>query len=357
MVAPVSSLKTRRIVLKGPMSAYGVSPDWLNWNMIWYTQRKPYNLRLDYHIDRRQIIRAVYGSGGVQYADVAGNCYTWNSSIDAGAYNKAYQRFRDDVYSSASLAVSLAERRQSMEMITKRAHQLLTFTRQLRRLQFSKAAKTLGLLKPPGKHRLNARKSAKAFANNFLEFHFGWSPLLADIHDATTVLQSRITPHRAEGRAAVELTQPEFLVGNRYDQNHYRAQCKLVAEVQVDNPNFALATQLGVTNPAIVAWELVPFSFVVDWFVNVGDFLQSFTDFAGFQIMNPCKTTKNVVTSSQRYNQVYPYVGMTVLAQSVFFSRVNGAFAGPTLRVRDPWVLSPTRAAAAVSLLIQQGFR
>lgn len=30
-------------------------------------------------------------------------------------------------------------------------------------------------------------------------------------------------------------------------------------------------------NPFVTAWELVPFSFVVDWFVNVGDWLQSQT--------------------------------------------------------------------------------
>ncbi|UUW21320.1 MAG: maturation protein [Sanya fiers-like virus 23] len=355
MVAPVSGLKTRYVVEKGPTSALGYKPDWLNWRIYWYTQRRPYNLSLNYQIDRRQIIRAVYGSGGVQYASVSQNCYTWNSSIDAGAYNKAYQRFRDDVYTSASLAVSLAERKQSMDMIYKRSVQLLTFTRQLRRLDFRKAAKTLGLSKPPA--GLSRRKTAKAFANNFLEYHFGWSPLVKDIYDCVSVLESRIPPHRATGRATVEQSVPEFLSGNRYDKNHYLARCQLRADVRVDNPNLALATQLGVTNPAIVAWELVPFSFVVDWFMNVGDFLQSFTDFAGFQIMNPCKTTKNVVTSSQRYNQVYPYVGMTVLAQSVFFLRMNGTFAGPTLRVRDPWVLSPTRAATAVALLIQQGFR
>lgn len=33
--------------------------------------------------------------------------------------------------------------------------------------------------------------------------------------------------------------------------------------------------QFGFTNPLGVAWELVPFSFVVDWFFNVGEFLAS----------------------------------------------------------------------------------
>lgn len=35
----------------------------------------------------------------------------------------------------------------------------------------------------------------------------------------------------------------------------------------------SLSQQLGLTNPAIVAWELLPFSFVLDWVLPIGDWL------------------------------------------------------------------------------------
>lgn len=33
--------------------------------------------------------------------------------------------------------------------------------------------------------------------------------------------------------------------------------------------------QLGLLNPEIVAWELLPFSFVADWFIPIGSYLEA----------------------------------------------------------------------------------
>lgn len=41
------------------------------------------------------------------------------------------------------------------------------------------------------------------------------------------------------------------------------------------SPDFA--SSLGLDNPALIAWELTPLSFVFDWFINVGDFLTGLT--------------------------------------------------------------------------------
>jgi hypothetical protein len=40
----------------------------------------------------------------------------------------------------------------------------------------------------------------------------------------------------------------------------------------------AILHSLGVTKPLSVIWELVPFSFVVDWFVSVGEWISSLED-------------------------------------------------------------------------------
>jgi hypothetical protein len=37
----------------------------------------------------------------------------------------------------------------------------------------------------------------------------------------------------------------------------------------------SLVYSLGVTKIASVIWEAIPYSFVVDWFVSVGDFIES----------------------------------------------------------------------------------
>jgi hypothetical protein len=66
-----------------------------------------------------------------------------------------------------------------------------------------------------------------------------------------------------------------------------------------------LLSQLGLANPAAVAWELVPFSFVVDWFTDAGTFINSFTDFLG------CSVTNSYQVHILKFedHQVYTYAG------------------------------------------------
>jgi len=109
------------------------------------------------------------------------------------------------------------------------------------------------------------------------------------------------------------------------------------------------ASQLGFVNPVSVAWQLVPFSFVVDWFVNVGQFIGSYTDFVGVEQSNPCVTRYQVadcIVSAN--NRPYVYEGL-----SIYVRRTLG-IPSPSLKVR-PWNgVSPVRAATAIALLIQQ---
>jgi hypothetical protein len=58
--------------------------------------------------------------------------------------------------------------------------------------------------------------------------------------------------------------------------------CKVWCELS--SPHLSELQQLGLTNPALVAWELVPFSFVFDWFIQVGDWLTGLTALQGVTV-------------------------------------------------------------------------
>jgi hypothetical protein len=51
------------------------------------------------------------------------------------------------------------------------------------------------------------------------------------------------------------------------------------------NPHAHAAQQVGITNPLLYAWEVIPFSFVFDWFLSVGDYLTAQTALQGVQIL------------------------------------------------------------------------
>lgn len=318
---------------------------------IWYRQTRPRRLRLVYSKLSMRILK--------KYVDADGPNGNPNpnymgaptpAASQARAQANAYRQFNKGLGTNASLGVSLAERKQAVSMIAARASQLLQFTRALRRFEFRRASKILGLDKlGQGAQSVpkNLRKDSKAFANNYLEFHFGWSPLIKDIGDAVEVLQGPVPSTTVRGRAGdtANLAYPGF-INNYYEVT---TRCQLIAEVRIENPNLRLASQLGFVNPALVAWELVPYSFVVDWFANVGEFLGSFTDFAGLELVNPATTFCYL----GKYTSTVPAFGWVGRGEYFALNRTQG-ISGPTLQFKPFRGFSVRRGLAAISLLLQQ---
>jgi len=63
--------------------------------------------------------------------------------------------------------------------------------------------------------------------------------------------------------------------------------------IEVNSQSLTAAQQAGLTNPALVAWELVPYSFVFDWVCSVGDWLTALTALNGLTIVRTLDETIN----------------------------------------------------------------
>lgn len=159
----------------------------------------------------------------------------------------------------ASTGVAIAEWKSSLDMI---AGALRSLT--------SKKARA---------KRYYDRKASEVY----LEGVFGWLPLMQDIHNAAKVLSDGMPPSRVRKRmrATTSYKLPAAHT-NAYVQ--VNAGVQIGCTLRIDNPNVALLNNLGLLNPASVAWELVPYSFVLDWFVPVGTYLNSLNDTIGFSV-------------------------------------------------------------------------
>lgn len=287
--------------------------------------------------------------------DLVGAFYDSNRMDEAS--NKAYSKLKDKTYDDAALGVDFAESRQSFAMIANRAGQLWKMGRSLKKLDFAGAAKELGMaIKPPG---ASARKS---FASNFLEYHFGWSPLIHDIYDAVEVVNNPLRSFTAQ-RGLGRITET-FDVGYNFGsvirkgvgvRDFTVAQGATVRAIS--NSTYHSLDQFGLINPAVVAWELIPFSFVVDWFANVGDVLASYSDFAGLELDRTftSKVFRNAINYRVDVNPGYDPQGQSPLVgrgTGVNFSRFSGLTA-PVFNLKRLRLPSKTRAVTAVSLLTQ----
>lgn len=136
--------------------------------------------------------------------------------------------------------------------------------------------------------------------------------------------------------------------------------CKLSAygDVIVTNHNYHLANKLGFTNPVLTAWQMVPASFIADWFVNVGQVLASLTDFEGLTFINTGTAQRVEITASARGVTWDGWSsGSTVLVRqdgtATLLNRNPGNFPRPRLEARMLDKLSLTRAATSIGLLVE----
>lgn len=344
-------------------------PDGVSWSVpyysvdrVWYRQRRPFNVPLKFDFTLHEVTRFDDYRGGVFYGPIT-TCPPWNDECYFLAYNKAYSKFISDINEQAMWAVNLIEGRQAINSLVSRVTQLTRFTRFVARGRFAEASRELQLAVVP-----KGVSKKKSFANNWLEFHFGWEPLVKDIGVSLETAINPFTPRRIKVSAKQDIA-PGFTRTGSPSESSYRDSKTIITtavsirgEFTVTNSNLFLASQMGFINPIAIAWELVPFSFVVDWFSNVGQVLGAMTDLMGVSV-------KDAHISSKQTSNLYQnwYYGsfqtppghnsgeLFIVSQftSVYARRRVGLDA-PTLQVKPFKGFSSIRGATAISLLLQQ---
>lgn len=181
-----------------------------------------------------------------------------------------------------NLAVSLAEASKTSSLILGRAQQLYQAYREFRRGNLRAVARRLNL-------------GPKAIHKNWLEYKYGWMPLLMEVKGAAELLaqhhMERPPMVVGNGRATDEDQKTQHVLdssyssGSSYDESARRVRyVRVKIECEITNALASSMQQMGLTNPALVAWELVPFSFVFDWFISVGNYLQAVTALQGLTV-------------------------------------------------------------------------
>lgn len=270
------------------------------------------------------------------------------------AKQRAWSRFRDRCYDTASIGTALAEGRESANLIGSRAMQLGSAFLALKRGRFRQFLKLLQVraLRRHEKTRWTRPKDASSI---WLEYWMGWAPLIGDIYDAVGVLSGEIPsiPVRASASVPFQHTIKTSGYGIHHTANNAgKTGAKYSGLVIVTNPNLATAEQLGLINPAAVAWELVPFSFIVNWFVPVQDYLTGFTFGAGMRIEKKEMTVRTRVEGSE-FRTSNGVVEWSNTSRAAHFGRVvDNYHLPPRLLFDPPTKLSITRAATAISLLV-----
>lgn len=340
--------------------------------IVWYRQRRPYDLPLT--LDHEQAFwvssrePALSVSPEALWARDIWRAY--HVSATKAAFNKAYSRFIDKIGDQAGIGIDLAQYRQANQMIENRANKLISFTRALVGRSPLGVARSLGIAAKRAQAVMKTRHgTSRTLADLWLEFHFGWKPLVQDIYAAGEVLSEPLKSTRVKASATLPFTTHygSGSPASSYFDITAKARVRFGADIEVINPNLRLLQQLGILNPAVVLVDAVPWSFVLGWFHSFQEYLSSFTDFAGLRLHKLYVVRDFSGTIVESWYACDPHEPTCTPAASFLYTNTAKTH-WCRKRTRDPltdvprpyWMwkgisrLSPTRGLTAISLLTQQ---
>jgi hypothetical protein len=232
--------------------------------------------------------------------------FTPSTALVADIRNRAIRKFLDNAKSARSsfeAGQDLGEIKQTIESLIHPMNSL----KELTLSYFSKLTKAKAKYKKaPALH--------KALSDSYLEYRFGWRPLALDIADAYAGLTNRNRMSStascygsAGGTEMIGVVEGSVLpTGDaRYDlttYTYYEYSYRIKGAIRLNlnkdgNIPVLQALQLSTLNDfAVTAWDLLPYSFVVDYFTNVGDIINAVT-FPFSDLTFACGTERIKLTS------------------------------------------------------------
>lgn len=222
-----------------------------------------------------------------------------------------------------NLAQSFGERRQTANLLVNNVNRFVSFALLARKGRFSEAnkllrgrPKLLTARSPAGIERRFQRDTLKMpsqveFSSLWLEYSYGWRPLLSDIYGAAELLAQTATktrPMSAFGKGKAQEDR-KWLVEGQYDAASifakYESTVKLKYEFDIEDTLADVLKSTGITDPALLAWELLPYSFVVDWFLPVGTYLKNWNAASGLKFLKGFQSTKYKVYACSTPTRCY----------------------------------------------------
>lgn len=232
----------------------------------------PNTVRLRYYTDYLKTVYLPYDQGQVYLSD---------ASLRAKLIDRAKG-------AEWSVPVFFGEARETVGMVLGAARTLGSAYRNLRRGNILGAFANLGVQGDAAQvrryNRRYGRDPSGAASNAWLGLTYGWTPLLHDVYNAAETLAETAT---LEENREMRVTAVTRMQDSRITQNVGVASSPqiTVRKIRIQKEsrrgvwrfkptNWNVAGSFGLLNPASVAWELVPLSFVVDWFLPIGRYLE-----------------------------------------------------------------------------------
>jgi hypothetical protein len=132
----------------------------------------------------------------------------------------------------------------------------------------------------------------KSISDLWLEVQYALRPLLSDVNAAIEqfdknsdltfdVIRTATLNGITKNSSTYRNDMPTF---SDSVQTAWKVTVRYKARLRVDNAGLRALAQMGMTNPSVLAWEVIPFSFVIDWLLPIGNTLNRLSALDGIYV-------------------------------------------------------------------------
>jgi len=255
--------------------------------------------------------------------------------------------------SDSNLFESLAEMHQTLDMFNRPLERLRNYLEMVAR-QKRKSARL--------------RNVIDGVSGAYLAYRYGLRPLVSDINSILKGLKETTEKRRRTTRAKAGFKDVSSTNLSWISNVTYLANLSVIDEVKIramslDDVALSTLDNIGLSgkNLLTVPWELVRLSFVLDWFVNVGDFIGAWVPSPLWNQLGSCVTVERSTTSlwsamgstgNTSYSVLSPGTG-SLMRTDKLKTRMPVDY--PSLLIKDNFRFDKaTRVGDAFALLAQQ---
>lgn len=272
---------------------------------------------LSHKLDQRDFYTpgspALTGSGwNTTHFDHASDGFNTSVGVGSVEQNTVLDQCFNDIHvrldqkvrnTEIDLGVALGELPETARFITQAAIRSAKAYKLLRKGHVSKALSAL-----TGRKNNTWKDIPGVASNTWLAYAFGFKPLASDVYDAVRIFDKGIRAHRQKPVSSFSRTSREFWHRTKTGSgdnfvikvNSGNLTCSGKVYYKVNDPALATLDQVGLLNPATVIWELVPFSFVADWFTPIGDYMTAIVPPQGLEFISGYTLVKGKGGTRQR---------------------------------------------------------
>lgn len=251
---------------------------------------------------------------------------------------------------SVNFGEAIGESRKTINHLASSVSDLVRALLAARRGRWREVAKIL---------RISFRRvgSGKTLSERWLEYLYGWLPLINDIYDTAKLVKDGFASTKPMVlRSARVLTETSEIVNTQVTgvltETKVESKFRCVLYYMPSSSWVNQANQIGLINPLEVVWALMPYSFVIDWLLPVGNFLEAVSARMSIDYIDGAVSHRREESGTCKFVPAgllnEPNVGMFA-ASSYYREAISNPY--PSLYVKSPF--SSTHVITALALLRQ----